>query len=134
MLIDSGRLFRSGGRWVLGPEPVDDLPPELLGVVRSRLNGLPAEDQRVLDTVAVAGGTIDHHLTVALHPDEGELLLARAENSILLMEEAHRPAICNELASGDVRAERRLAEDAQRLARGERRRRRVPGNDPVRTP
>jgi predicted ATPase len=27
MLLDSGRLFCSGGRWVLGPEAVDDLPP-----------------------------------------------------------------------------------------------------------
>jgi hypothetical protein len=89
MLIDSGRLFRSGGRWVLGPEPVDDVPPELVGLLRSRLDALQANDRRVFDTVAVAGGRIAHDLMVMLHRDEEELLgsLKRLRGTGLLVEQ-----------------------------------------------
>jgi predicted ATPase len=47
MLLDSGRLFRSGGRWVLGQESVDDLPPEVVGLLRGRLDGLDPADRAV---------------------------------------------------------------------------------------
>ena len=50
MLLDSGRLFRSGGRWVLGQQTLDDIPPELVGLLRSRLNALGAADRAVFDT------------------------------------------------------------------------------------
>jgi DNA-binding CsgD family transcriptional regulator len=89
MLIDSGRLFRSGGRWVLGPGPVDDLPPELIGLLRSRLDVLPANDRRVFDTVAVARGRTGHDLLAALHSDQDDLLgcLKRLRGAGLLVEE-----------------------------------------------
>jgi DNA-binding CsgD family transcriptional regulator/tetratricopeptide (TPR) repeat protein len=60
--VDSGRLFRSGGRWMLGPEAVDAIAPELIGLLRSRLDGLDAVDRAVFDTVAVAGGAVGHDL------------------------------------------------------------------------
>jgi DNA-binding CsgD family transcriptional regulator/tetratricopeptide (TPR) repeat protein len=74
MLLDSGRLFRSGGRWVLGQEKVDDVPPEVVGLLRARLDALDPADRAVFDTVAVAGGTIRHDLISALGPGEVELL------------------------------------------------------------
>jgi DNA-binding CsgD family transcriptional regulator/tetratricopeptide (TPR) repeat protein len=74
MLLDSGRLFRSGGRWVLGPQALDDIPPELVGLLRSRLNALGAADRAVFDVVAVSGGDIGHHLICALGPSEAEVL------------------------------------------------------------
>lgn len=74
MLLDSGRLFRSGGRWVLGQETVDDLPPQVVGLLRSRLDLLDPADRAVFDTVAVAGGTVRHDLLSALGPGEAALL------------------------------------------------------------
>jgi DNA-binding CsgD family transcriptional regulator/tetratricopeptide (TPR) repeat protein/biotin operon repressor len=74
MLLDSGRLFRSGGRWVLGQQALDDIPPELVGLLRSRLNVLGAADRAVFDIVAVAGGDIGHQLICALGPGEAEVL------------------------------------------------------------
>jgi DNA-binding CsgD family transcriptional regulator/tetratricopeptide (TPR) repeat protein len=74
MLLDSGRLFRSGGRWVLGQQTLDDIPPELVGLLRSRLNSLGAADRAVFDIVAVAGGDIGHRLICALGPGEAEVL------------------------------------------------------------
>src|SRR4029453_9794412 len=43
--------------------------------------------------------------------------VAREEGWILLLEEAHRPAVCNALAWGDHATARQLAEDGRRLAR-----------------
>jgi DNA-binding CsgD family transcriptional regulator/tetratricopeptide (TPR) repeat protein len=74
MLLDSGRLFRSGGRWVLGQQELDDIPPELVGLLRSRLNALGAADRAVFDIVAVAGGDIGHQLICAVCPGEAEVL------------------------------------------------------------
>jgi DNA-binding CsgD family transcriptional regulator/tetratricopeptide (TPR) repeat protein len=74
MLVDSGRLFRSGRRWVLGQETVSDLPPEVIGLLRSRLDALDPADRAVFDTVAVAGGAIRHDIIAALGPAEPELL------------------------------------------------------------
>lgn len=89
MLVDSSRLYRSGGRWVLGPEPVDDIPPELIGVLRSRLDALEPIDRGLFDTMAVAGGVVGHDLISALLPDEEELLscVKRLRNMGLLVEE-----------------------------------------------
>jgi len=89
MLLDSGRLFRSGGRWVLGQETVDDIPPEVIGLLRSRLDALDPAERAVLDTVAVAGGTIRHDLISTLGPDEPELLrcLKRLRGAGLLKED-----------------------------------------------
>lgn len=89
MLIDSGRLFRSGGRWVLGQDSVDDVPPELVGLLRSRLDALHQIDRSVLDIVAVAGGVVGHDLMSVLHPDEAELLgcVKRLRGAGLLVEE-----------------------------------------------
>jgi DNA-binding CsgD family transcriptional regulator/tetratricopeptide (TPR) repeat protein len=74
MLLDSGRLFRSGGRWVLGQQALDDIPPELVGLLRSRLNALGTADRAVFDIVAVAGGDIGHQLICGLGADEAEVL------------------------------------------------------------
>ena len=40
-LLDSGRLFRSGERWVLGQDSVDDVPPEVAALLRSRIDSCP---------------------------------------------------------------------------------------------
>jgi DNA-binding CsgD family transcriptional regulator/tetratricopeptide (TPR) repeat protein len=64
-LIDSRRLYRSGGRWVLGQEPVDDVPAEVVGLLRSRLTAVDPADRAVFDTIAVAGGTVRHDLLSA---------------------------------------------------------------------
>jgi DNA-binding CsgD family transcriptional regulator/tetratricopeptide (TPR) repeat protein len=88
MLVGSGRLFRSGGRWVIGQEAVDDIPPEVAELLRSRIDALPSADRAVFDTVAVAGGTIGHDLLSALGPAEGELLgcVKRLRDAGLLVE------------------------------------------------
>jgi DNA-binding CsgD family transcriptional regulator/tetratricopeptide (TPR) repeat protein len=95
MLLDSGRLFRSGGRWVLGPEPVDDIPPAVAELLRSRLAAVAPADRAVFDTLAVAGGTIRHDLLSApglipaVGPGEDELLgcVNRLRRAGLLMED-----------------------------------------------
>jgi DNA-binding CsgD family transcriptional regulator/tetratricopeptide (TPR) repeat protein len=88
MLVDSGRLYRSGGRWVLGQQAVDEVPPEVTALLRSRIDALVSADREVFDTLAVAGGTIGHDLLLALGPSEAELLgcLKRLRDAGLLVE------------------------------------------------
>ena len=50
-----GRLFRSGGRWVLGPGLPGDLPDELVDVIADRLDELSAPDLDVLAALGVWG-------------------------------------------------------------------------------
>ena len=54
----------------------------------------------------------------AKHATAVMMRLAREQNSVLLLEEAHRPAVCIALAWGDQAAARQLAEEGRRLARG----------------
>jgi DNA-binding CsgD family transcriptional regulator/tetratricopeptide (TPR) repeat protein len=88
MLVDSGRLYRSGGRWVLGQQAVHDVPPEVTVLLRSRIDALVSADREVFDTLAVAGGTIGHDLLLTLGLDEAELLgsLRRLRDAGLLVE------------------------------------------------
>ena len=88
-LLDSGRLFRSGERWVLGQDSVDDVPPEVAALLRSRIDALSPADRSVFDTVAVAGGTIEHALLATLGPGEAELLgcLQRLRDAGVLIED-----------------------------------------------
>jgi tetratricopeptide (TPR) repeat protein len=94
-LIDSRRLFRSGGRWVLGQEPVDDVPAEVVGLLHSRLAAVDPADRAVFDTIAVAGGTVRHDLLSApglisgLGSGEAELLgrVKRLRQAGLLVED-----------------------------------------------
>jgi DNA-binding CsgD family transcriptional regulator/tetratricopeptide (TPR) repeat protein len=74
MLLDSGRLFRSGGRWVLGQGALDEIPPGVVALLRSQLNLLGPADRAMFDIVAVAGGAIGHDLLCALSPGEVEVL------------------------------------------------------------
>jgi DNA-binding CsgD family transcriptional regulator/tetratricopeptide (TPR) repeat protein len=89
MLVDSGRLYRSGGRWVLGQQAVDDVPPEVTVLLRSRIDALVSADREVFDTLAVAGGTIGHDLLLTLGLGEAELLgsLKRLRDAGLLVED-----------------------------------------------
>lgn len=50
-----GRLFRSGGRWVLGSGPPGDLPDGLIDVIADRLDELSAADLDVLAALGVWG-------------------------------------------------------------------------------
>jgi DNA-binding CsgD family transcriptional regulator/tetratricopeptide (TPR) repeat protein len=61
-LIETGGLFRSGGRWVLGPGAAADVPALVSTLLRTRIEGLPPDARRVLDVLAVCGGSAEHAL------------------------------------------------------------------------
>ncbi|WP_170191937.1 ATP-binding protein [Saccharothrix syringae] len=52
-LRGSGRLFRSAGRWVLGPDAVDAVPASVVELLRDRVDGLDSADRAVLEAVGV---------------------------------------------------------------------------------
>lgn len=61
-----GRLFRSGGRWVLGAGPPDDLPDELVDVIADRLDELAAPELDILAALGVWGDGATRDMVDAL--------------------------------------------------------------------
>lgn len=64
-----GRLFRSGGRWVLGAGPPDGLPDELVDVIADRLDELAASELDILAALGVWGDGVTRGMVAALMPD-----------------------------------------------------------------
>ena len=63
-----GLLFRSGGRWVLGAGPPDDLPDELVDVIADRLDELAAPELDILAALGVWGDSATRDMVAALLP------------------------------------------------------------------
>ena len=61
-LIETGALFRSGGRWVLGPRAAAGVPVVVSTLLRDKIKALPPPARRVLDVLAVCGGAAEHVL------------------------------------------------------------------------
>ncbi len=58
-LIETGMLFRTGGRWVLGPAAAAEVPALVSTLLRGRIEALPPAPRRVLDVLAVCGGAVE---------------------------------------------------------------------------
>jgi DNA-binding CsgD family transcriptional regulator/tetratricopeptide (TPR) repeat protein len=58
-LIETGILFRTGGRWVLGPAAAAEVPALVSTLLRGRIEALPPAPLRVLDVLAVCGGAAE---------------------------------------------------------------------------
>ncbi|HEY3004601.1 MAG TPA: AAA family ATPase [Kribbellaceae bacterium] len=58
-LIETGILFRTGGRWVLGPAAAAEVPALVSTLLRGRIEALPPAPRRVLDVLAVCGGAAE---------------------------------------------------------------------------
>jgi DNA-binding NarL/FixJ family response regulator len=61
-LIEAGALFRSGGRWVLGPGAGAEMPALLTTLLRGKIEALPPAARAVLDVLATCGGAAEHVL------------------------------------------------------------------------
>jgi predicted ATPase len=61
-LIETGALFRSSGRWVLGAGAAADIPALVSTLLRGKIEALSPVGRRVLDLVAVCGGIAEHAL------------------------------------------------------------------------
>ena len=61
-LVETGVLFRSGGRWVLGPGTVAEVPAVVSTLLRDKIKALQPMARRVLDVLAVCGGAAEHVL------------------------------------------------------------------------
>ena len=61
-LIETGALFRSGGRWVLGPGAAPELPALVSTLLRDKIEALPPSARRVLNVLAMCGGAAEHVL------------------------------------------------------------------------
>ena len=61
-LIETGALFRSGGRWVLGPAAAAELPAVVSTLLRDKIEALPPSARQVLNVLAVCGGAAEHVL------------------------------------------------------------------------
>jgi DNA-binding CsgD family transcriptional regulator/tetratricopeptide (TPR) repeat protein len=72
-LRDEGRLFRSGGRWVLGPGAAGTLPADVAEVIAWRLDELAARDLDVLAAIGVCGDESTPEMIAALLPTVDDL-------------------------------------------------------------
>jgi tetratricopeptide (TPR) repeat protein len=61
-LIETGALFRSSGRWVLGAGASAEVPTLVGTLLRGRIEVLSSAGRRVLDLLAVCGGVAEHML------------------------------------------------------------------------
>ena len=68
-LIETGALFRSGGRWVLGPSAPAGVPAVVSTLLRDKIKALPPTARRVLDVLAVCGGVTEHVLLLDVADD-----------------------------------------------------------------
>src|SRR5579859_2146680 len=59
-LIDADQLHKRGESWTLGTNLVPGLPPDIRDLIMGRLQHLDATERRVLDLIAVSGGTVPH--------------------------------------------------------------------------
>jgi class 3 adenylate cyclase/tetratricopeptide (TPR) repeat protein len=56
MLVESGALVRQAGTWVVAdPQVLDRVPATIRTLIAARLDGLPADEKRVLQHAAVCG-------------------------------------------------------------------------------
>jgi DNA-binding CsgD family transcriptional regulator len=63
-LIDAGQLRKRGESWTFGTNLTPILPQDIRDLIQGRLRHLDATERRVLDLIAVSGGTVPH---VVLH-------------------------------------------------------------------
>jgi DNA-binding NarL/FixJ family response regulator len=68
-LTETGALFRSGGRWVLGPRAVADVPAAVSTLLRDKIKALPPTARGALDVLAVCGGAAEHVLLLDVADD-----------------------------------------------------------------
>src|SRR6266566_627952 len=59
-LLDADQLHKRGESWTLGVNLVPALPPDIRDLILGRLQHLDATERRVLDLIAVSGGTVPH--------------------------------------------------------------------------
>jgi DNA-binding CsgD family transcriptional regulator/tetratricopeptide (TPR) repeat protein len=59
-LIDADQLRQHGESWMLGTDLAPVLPPDIRDLILGRLRHLDATERRVLDLIAVSGGTVSH--------------------------------------------------------------------------
>ena len=72
-LVDSGALWRSGGRWVLGPVTTEAVPPAVRSLLQARVERLPAPTRSVLEALAVCGGRVPEQVLAATVADDVDL-------------------------------------------------------------
>jgi len=74
-LVDAGQLRKPGEGWTLGTDLAPILPPDIRDLIMGRLRRLDVTERRVLDLIAVSGGTVPHTvLHEALEWDDEVLL------------------------------------------------------------
>jgi DNA-binding CsgD family transcriptional regulator len=59
-LVDADQLCKRGESWTLGTNLAPVLPPDIRDLILGRLQHLDASQRRVLDLIAVSGGTVSH--------------------------------------------------------------------------
>jgi DNA-binding CsgD family transcriptional regulator len=74
-LIDADQLHKLGESWTLGTNLVPALPPDIRDLILGRLQHLDATERRVLDLIAVSGGTVPHVVLRAAGEWSDEILL-----------------------------------------------------------
>ncbi len=65
-LVEEGTLFRSAGRWVLGPDTTEAVPPAVRSLLGGRIERLPGPARAALDALAVCGGSAPVDVLAAL--------------------------------------------------------------------
>ncbi len=56
MLVEAGAIVRESGRWrIAEPDALERVPPSMRTLIAARLDGLPPEEKRMLQTASVSG-------------------------------------------------------------------------------
>jgi len=74
-LIDADQLRQHGESWTLGTDLAPVLPPDIRDLILGRLRHLDATERRVLDLIAVSGGTVSHAVLQEADAWNDEVLL-----------------------------------------------------------
>lgn len=86
-LVGTGRLKRVGGHWVMDQVAHPAVPAEVREILRARIEALPEPECRVVELIAVSGGSLQHDLLVAASDTEPLAALPRLLDLGLIVED-----------------------------------------------
>jgi DNA-binding CsgD family transcriptional regulator len=82
-LRDNGRLFRSGGRWVLGPGVDDTIPGSVTGLFEERVGSLDPADRAALEAVSICADVATADIVEAVCPGAADRLDGLCANGFI---------------------------------------------------
>lgn len=92
-LVGTGHLKRVGGHWVMDQVADPAVPAEVREILRARIEALPQRERRIVELIAVSGGSLPHDLLVAALDAEPVDPLQNLLDLGLIVEEVGGPSV-----------------------------------------